>query len=131
MSLSPYAEAFIERGYACLVFDYRRWGASGLFHQIFTQEHVFTRLSSDGTPRHVLIVKEQLQDYRTVIEYARQQPEFDAHRIVIWGSSFSGTFSKYLVLRCCYRPGSRLGGHAITLSSEVFTPLHSSLDSSY
>jgi alpha/beta superfamily hydrolase len=35
MSLSPYAEAFAERGYACLVFDYRRWGASGqfFFHQ--------------------------------------------------------------------------------------------------
>ena len=29
MSLSTYAEAFSERGYACVVFDYRRWGASG------------------------------------------------------------------------------------------------------
>ncbi|KAJ7183609.1 alpha/beta-hydrolase [Mycena filopes] len=81
MGLAYYAEAFAAIGYACIVFDYRRWGAS------------------DGTPRHVLVVKEQLEDYRTVIKYARQQPEFDAQRLVLWGSSFSG-------------------GHAITLSAE-------------
>ncbi|KAF7335478.1 Hydrolase-4 domain-containing protein [Mycena venus] len=72
MGLAHYAEAFAAAGYACIVFDYRRWGAS------------------DGTPRHVLIVKDQLEDYRTVIKYARQQPEFDPQRLVLWGSSFSG-----------------------------------------
>ncbi|KAJ7315362.1 alpha/beta-hydrolase [Mycena albidolilacea] len=72
MGLAYYAETFAAAGYACIVFDYRRWGAS------------------DGTPRHVLIVKEQLEDYRTVIKYARQQPEFDPQRLVLWGSSFSG-----------------------------------------
>ena len=29
MALSTYAGAFVHLGYACLVFDYRRWGASG------------------------------------------------------------------------------------------------------
>jgi len=81
MSLSAYAEEFVTRGYACLIFDYRRWGAS------------------DGTPRHILLVNEQLEDYRTVIEYARGQPEFDGQRVVLWGSSFSG-------------------GHAITLTAD-------------
>ncbi|KAJ6492495.1 alpha/beta-hydrolase [Mycena vitilis] len=81
MGLAHYAEAFAEAGYACVVFDYRRWGGS------------------DGTPRNVLIVKDQLEDYRTVIKYAKEQPEFDKERLVVWGSSFSG-------------------GHAITLSAE-------------
>ncbi|KAJ7239416.1 alpha/beta-hydrolase [Mycena haematopus] len=75
MGLEYYAEAFAAVGYACIVFDYRRWGAS------------------DGTPRNVLIVKDQLEDYRTVIKYARQQPEFDPQRLVLWGSSFSGAHS--------------------------------------
>ncbi|KAL0579260.1 hypothetical protein V5O48_002764 [Marasmius crinis-equi] len=64
MNISPFAEAFAAAGYACLMFDYRRWGAS------------------DGTPRHILDVKEQLDDYRTVIEYAQLQPEFDADRLI-------------------------------------------------
>ncbi|KAF7424570.1 hypothetical protein PC9H_009878 [Pleurotus ostreatus] len=29
MNLAPYAEAFASAGYACIVFDYRRWGTSG------------------------------------------------------------------------------------------------------
>jgi len=81
MGLAKYADAFASIGYACLVFDYRRWGAS------------------DGVPRHILIVKDQLEDYRTVIRYAREQPQFDSERVVVWGSSFSG-------------------GHSITLAAE-------------
>ncbi|KAJ7503331.1 alpha/beta-hydrolase [Mycena galericulata] len=82
MGLAYYAEAFATAGYACLVFDYRHWGAS------------------DGTPRHALIIEDQLEDYRTVIKYARQQPEFDPQRLILWGSSFSG-------------------GHSITLSADA------------
>ncbi|KAF8872585.1 alpha/beta-hydrolase [Infundibulicybe gibba] len=82
MSLRQYADAFTRIGYACLVFDYRRWGAS------------------DGTPKNVLIVEEQLDDYRTVITYARQQAEFDPQRVIVWGTSLSG-------------------GHAITLAAET------------
>jgi hypothetical protein len=32
MGLAKYAEEFASAGYACLVFDYRRWGASGIGH---------------------------------------------------------------------------------------------------
>ena len=32
MKLAPYAEAFTTAGYACVVFDYRRFGASGTPH---------------------------------------------------------------------------------------------------
>ncbi|TFK34603.1 Alpha/Beta hydrolase protein [Crucibulum laeve] len=65
MSLATYVEAFVSIRYVCLVFDYRRWGLS------------------DGIPRDVLRVQEQLDGYRTVIKYARQQAEFDPHRVVV------------------------------------------------
>ncbi|KAI0649203.1 alpha/beta-hydrolase [Trametes meyenii] len=81
MGLEPYAKTFVSLGYAVVVFDYRRWGASA------------------GIPRHVVYVSEQLDDYRTVVKFCRQQPEIDPNKVVIWGTSFSG-------------------GHVITLSSE-------------
>jgi alpha/beta superfamily hydrolase len=31
MGLAYYAETFAAAGYACIVFDYRRWGASGKY----------------------------------------------------------------------------------------------------
>ncbi|RPD75298.1 alpha/beta-hydrolase [Lentinus tigrinus ALCF2SS1-7] len=81
MSLADYAEEFASLGYGVIVFDYRRWG------------------TSDGKPRNVVNVSDQLEDYRTVIKFARQQPEFDPQRVVIWGTSFAG-------------------GHVVTLASE-------------
>lgn len=41
----------------------------------------------------MLFVKEQLDDYRTVIKYARESGLFDPKRVVIWGTSFSGGHS--------------------------------------
>ncbi|KAI0705794.1 alpha/beta-hydrolase [Cerioporus squamosus] len=81
MGLAEYAEEFASLGYGVVVFDYRRWGAS------------------DGKPRHVVYVSEQLEDYRTVIKFCRQQPEFDPQRVILWGTSFAG-------------------GHVVTLASE-------------
>ncbi|KAJ7202749.1 Alpha/Beta hydrolase protein [Mycena haematopus] len=81
LGLAAYAEEFCAAGYACLVFDYRRWGAS------------------DGTRRNSVYVSEQQDDYRTVIKYARQQPQYDPQRVVVWGFSFSG-------------------GHILTLASD-------------
>ncbi|KAJ7765844.1 alpha/beta-hydrolase [Mycena maculata] len=81
LGLAAYAEEFAAAGYACLVFDYRRWG------------------TSDGTRRNSVYVSEQQDDYRTVIKYARQQPQYDPQRVIIWGFSFSG-------------------GHVLSLASE-------------
>ncbi|KDQ10364.1 hypothetical protein BOTBODRAFT_36262 [Botryobasidium botryosum FD-172 SS1] len=72
MSLEQYATTFAAVGYAVLLFDYRRWG------------------DSDGIPRQLLILNEQLDDYRTVIEHARQSELFDPTKIILWGTSFSG-----------------------------------------
>ncbi|KAJ3510251.1 hypothetical protein NLJ89_g4785 [Agrocybe chaxingu] len=73
MLQDAYAEAFASSGYACLLFDYRRWG------------------TSDGTPRNIIDISEQLDDYKAVIKYARQNSEeYDGSRVVLWGTSFSG-----------------------------------------
>lgn len=72
MRLDAYAQRFMAAGYACLVFDYRHFGASG------------------GTPRQLLSVKKQLADWRAAIAYARSLPQVDASRVVVWGTSFGG-----------------------------------------
>lgn len=70
--LPDYAEAFAAAGYAVVVFDYRHFGAS------------------EGEPRQHLEVARQHQDYRAVVDWARQAEGIDPDRIVLWGTSFSG-----------------------------------------
>jgi dienelactone hydrolase len=72
MRLDAFAERFRAAGYACLVFDYRHFGAS------------------DGEPRQLLDVQRQLADWAAAIAFARTRHDIDADRIVLWGSSFSG-----------------------------------------
>jgi acetyl esterase/lipase len=82
MALAPYARAFAARGAAALVFDYRRWG------------------QSDGAPRNVLYVTEQLEDYRTALAWARAQPGVDPARVVVWGTSFAGACAPRRACAC-------------------------------
>jgi dienelactone hydrolase len=70
--LEPYASRFAEAGYFVLLFDYRHFGASG------------------GEPRQLLSISRQLDDWAAAIAFARRQPEIDAGRIALWGTSFSG-----------------------------------------
>lgn len=72
MRLDVYAERFCAAGYACLVFDYRHFGASG------------------GEPRQLLDVARQLEDWRSAIACARGLAEVDGDRVALWGSSFGG-----------------------------------------
>ena len=72
MRLDAYAERFEAAGYACLVFDYRHFGASG------------------GEPRQLLDIGRQHQDWAAAVAYARGLPDVDADRVVLWGSSLSG-----------------------------------------
>jgi fermentation-respiration switch protein FrsA (DUF1100 family) len=72
MSLSNFAEAFAAAGFVVLVFDYRYLGAS------------------QGEPRSQIVPAEQRRDYKNAITWAAAQPEIDADRIGIWGTSFSG-----------------------------------------
>jgi pimeloyl-ACP methyl ester carboxylesterase len=72
MRLGAYAERFAAGGYACLLFDYRHFGGS------------------DGRPRQLLSVPEQLADWEAAIAFARALPGIDPDRVVAFGSSFGG-----------------------------------------
>jgi pimeloyl-ACP methyl ester carboxylesterase len=72
MRLDAYAERFRAAGYACLVFDYRCFGASG------------------GEPRQLLDIESQLRDWASAIAHARSRADVDNSRIMLWGSSFGG-----------------------------------------
>lgn len=72
LRLYAYAEAFATAGYAVAVFDYRGFGDSA------------------GTPRQVLDVPMQHQDWRAALAYVRNLPGIDPERVVAWGTSFAG-----------------------------------------
>ena len=70
--LAPFAERFCREGFTAIPFDYRQWGGSS------------------GQPRDEVSVPRQREDYRTVIDWAIADPDIDAMRVFIWGTSFSG-----------------------------------------
>jgi hypothetical protein len=70
--LDNFASKFADAGFVVLVFDYRYFGAS------------------EGEPRQQLLWYEQIIDYRNAITWASMQPEVDAARIGLWGTSYSG-----------------------------------------
>src|SRR5437899_4939453 len=72
MYLESFARRFAEAGVAALVFDYRGFGASG------------------GEPRQRISPHDQMEDYRNALTWLSLQPEIDADRLGVWGSSFSG-----------------------------------------
>jgi dienelactone hydrolase len=70
--LWAFAERFAAAGMAALVFDYRHFGDSG------------------GSPRHLLDISRQLDDWRAAIAFARGLEGIDPDRVALWGTSFSG-----------------------------------------
>lgn len=72
LRLYAYAERFAAAGHLVVVFDYRGFG------------------ESEGSPRQVLDVGMQHQDWRAALNFARNLPGADAERVVAWGTSFGG-----------------------------------------
>ncbi len=72
MYLDRFAEHFVSRGLAAVVFDNRNFGASG------------------GEPRQEIDPWAQVRDYRHAITWAERRHEIDAQRIGVWGSDYSG-----------------------------------------
>jgi fermentation-respiration switch protein FrsA (DUF1100 family) len=72
MGLEPYALRFQNAGFAVLVFDYRYFGAS------------------EGTPRQLIWIPAQLEDWAAAIQFARALPQVNPTRIALWGTSLSG-----------------------------------------
>lgn len=75
--LADYAERFADAGFAVVVFDYRFFGASS------------------GHPRGQIFALEMVEDYRNAISFACRQPNVDASRVGIWGTSYSGGLATY------------------------------------
>lgn len=71
--LEDFAEAFVKHGYAAFVFDYRTFGDSG------------------GTPRNIIDPIDHGQDWDAAIEHVRTLADVDHSRMILWGSSFSGS----------------------------------------
>ena len=67
-----YAQEFVDRGFAALIFDYRHMGAS------------------DGEPRQHIDPWAQVEDYQNAVSWVENQPELDSSRIGAWGISYSG-----------------------------------------
>jgi fermentation-respiration switch protein FrsA (DUF1100 family) len=72
------AETFAEAGLAVLTLDYRRFG------------------ESNGEPRQVIDIRGQQEDFKSAVRWARSQPEIDAERIALWGSSLGGTHTIFV-----------------------------------
>ena len=70
--LPAFADRFVQRDLAVFTFDYRHWGESA------------------GEPRHLLLPRRQLQDWRAALAYVRSLKQVDGERLGIWGSSFGG-----------------------------------------
>jgi len=68
-SMREFALAFVDAGYAVLLFDYRGFGDSG------------------GTPRQLVSFRKQIEDWQAAVHFARAQPEVDGDRVVTWGFS--------------------------------------------
>jgi len=94
--LDEFAAALAAGGLDVLAFDYRHFGESG------------------GSPRQLLSVRRQLQDYEAAIAFARGLPDVDPERIVLWGTSFSGGH----VLRLAARDGRVAAVIALTPSTD-------------
>jgi pimeloyl-ACP methyl ester carboxylesterase len=72
MRLDAFAARFAAEGYLAVAFDYRHFG------------------DSDGTPRQLLDISRQREDWTAAIAFARTVPGADPDRVVAWGSSFGG-----------------------------------------
>lgn len=72
MGLDRYSDLFHRAGYAVLTFDYRHFG------------------ESQGSPRQLLDINKQLDDWKAAVEFVRSKPEVDAEQIGLFGTSFSG-----------------------------------------
>ncbi len=68
----PFYAPFNQAGFAVMTFDYAGWG------------------KSEGTPRNVINPWHRERDVENALEHLRTQPQVDASRVVLWGTSFGG-----------------------------------------
>lgn len=74
MVLEPYANRFVEKGFAAIIYDYRFFGDSG------------------GEPRQLFNGIKQQEDLMAVINYTRNHEKIDKDRIILWTTSAAGCY---------------------------------------
>jgi alpha-beta hydrolase superfamily lysophospholipase len=67
--LDRYGRRFAEAGFTALAFDYRHFGRS------------------EGTPRQLASLRRMREDVRAALAFVREQPDVDADRVALWGTS--------------------------------------------
>lgn len=103
LRLDAYATCFAEAGLAALVFDYRYFGAS------------------EGEPRGLTDISDQLEDWASAIAYARAHEALDAQRVALWGTSLGGG---HVIVTA-----ARTSGLAAVISQNPFTDGFTNLSS--
>lgn len=73
---------------------------------------------TDGSPRYMIKIDEQEDDYRAVIKYCRSQSDLNPNKVILWGTTFSGTHG-YSGIACVLVLRIGPGGHVVKLASEV------------
>lgn len=92
--LTRQATAFAAAGYTAITFDYRGWGESA-GRLVLSKPREPRR---DGKPyttevlelREVVHPWEHLEDITSVLAWAVAQPEVDANKLGLWGTSYGG-----------------------------------------
>jgi dienelactone hydrolase len=72
LRVDAFAERFAAAGIAALAFTHRYFGTSG------------------GTPRQLVSIARQLEDWEAAIAYVKSRGDVDKARIAVWGSSLGG-----------------------------------------
>lgn len=72
LRVDAFAERFAAAGIAAIAFTHRYFGTSG------------------GTPRQLVSVKRQLEDWEAALAYVKSRRDVDTSRIAVWGSSLGG-----------------------------------------
>ncbi len=78
IALEPYALHFQQAGLAALSYDYRHFG------------------ESEGEPRQLFSIPQQLEDCSAAVEYVRGLADIDPERIALWGTSAGGGYGLVL-----------------------------------
>lgn len=98
------AVAFANAGFTVITFDYRGWGQSA--GRLVAAEPGAARSRQDGQAHAAEVVElrevidpfEQAADTAAVLAWAVAEPEVDADRIGIWGTSFGGGIALYTAI---------------------------------
>ncbi|ANB72395.1 hypothetical protein AYM40_08505 [Paraburkholderia phytofirmans OLGA172] len=106
-SLTQYAEAFCEAGFAVLLYDHRGFGRSA------------------GKVRQHIDPYQQIADFRDAITFAQMQSGVDPDRVGIWGSSYAGGHVLYIGasdrrVKCVVSQIPFVSGHAT--AGRLFRP---------